>query len=269
MTISSWLSWPLSRSHTRRGRRANPTARPKRARLFVEQLEVRVTLSYGTSTLAFFDGANGREPEAGVIMDSSGNLYGTTYEGGAYGDIDLGDGTVYEIAKGSGTVTTLASLDGANGQNTSATLVMDASGNLYGTATYGGAFGYGTVFELAKGSGTITTLASFNETNGDYPVAGLVMDKGGNLYGTAQWSNGATSGLVFEVKKGSHRITVLATGTGSDSPLIIDSSGNLYGMGGSTGAFGDGSVFELAHGSHTITTLASFNGADGTGGDGP
>ncbi len=92
-------------------------------------------------------------------MDSSGNLYGTTSAGGAGGD-----GTVFELASGSGTITTLASFNGTNGANPDAGLVMDGSGNLYGTTTSGASSGGGTVFELAQGSGTITTLASFNGT---------------------------------------------------------------------------------------------------------
>ena len=80
-------------------------------------------------------------------MDSSGNLYGTTGQGGA-----SGDGTVFELAKGSSTITTLASFNGSDGDNPRAGLIMDSSGNLYGTTRDGGANGYGTVFELAKGS---------------------------------------------------------------------------------------------------------------------
>ena len=64
-------------------------------------------------------------------------------------------------------------------------VIMDSSGNLYGTTLGGGTGGYGTVFEVAKGSGTITTLASFNGTNGADPFGGLIMDSSGNLYGTA------------------------------------------------------------------------------------
>ena len=99
-------------------------------------------------------------------MDSSGNLYGTTAGGGANRD-----GTVFELAQGSGTITTLASFNGTNGDEPEASLIMDSSGNLYGTTIDGGTSwngttndGYGTVFELAKGSGTITTLASFTGT---------------------------------------------------------------------------------------------------------
>ena len=90
-------------------------------------------------------------------MDSSGNLYGMTYSGGA-----SGDGTVFELAKGSGTITTLASFNGADGSNPLGSLIMDSGGNLYGTTGGGGTYNSGTVFEVVAGSGTITTLASFN-----------------------------------------------------------------------------------------------------------
>ena len=113
-------------------------------------------------------------------MDSSGNLYGTTDVGGT-----SNKGTVFELAQGSGTITTLASFGGSNGANPFAGLIMDSSGNLYGTTESGGPpSGYGTVFKLAKGSKTITDLASFNGSNGACPEAGLIMDSSGNLYGT-------------------------------------------------------------------------------------
>ena len=131
------------------------------------------------TTLASFNGTNGANPYAGLIEDSSGNLFGTAYQGGA-----SGYGTVFELAQGSGTITTLASFNGTNGANPYAGLIKDSSGNLYGTANRGGTNGYGTVFELAHGSGTITTLASFNGTNGLNPVAGLIEDSSGNLFGT-------------------------------------------------------------------------------------
>ena len=162
VTISSWLSSPKSHSHARRGKRPNLAAPLRKARLSLEQLESRVTLSVGLSTLGIFTGANGAIPQAGLIMDSGGNLYGTTETGGADDT-----GSVFEVASGSRTITTLASFDGPNGDfgaDPDGALIMDTSGNLYGTTPGGGANGMndGTVFELAKGSGTITTLASFN-----------------------------------------------------------------------------------------------------------
>ena len=126
-----------------------------------------VTPSYSIDDVALFNGTNGADPDAGLIMDCSGNFYGTTRTGGAQGD-----GTVFELAKGSSTITTLASFNGSNGSYPVAGLIMDSSGNLYGTTEHGGANGDGTVFELAKGSSTITTLASFNTFTGPVQLRG-------------------------------------------------------------------------------------------------
>jgi uncharacterized repeat protein (TIGR03803 family) len=214
------------------------------------------------TTLASFNGTNGAGWCLGLVLDGSGNLYGTTYVGGA-----AGDGTVFELAAGSSTITALASFNGGNGQNPDGGLIMDASGNLYGTTYQGGAAGDGTVFELASGSGTITTLASFNGANGANPATGLVMDSSGNLYGTADGQGPLGHGTVFELAAGSGAITTLASfdatnGASPSGAVSMDSSGNLYGAAGG-GASGDGVVFELARGSNTISTLASFSGNNG------
>ena len=179
---------------------------------------------------------------------------------------------MFELAHGSGTITALASFNGTNGTRPYASLIMDSGGNLYGTASLGGADADGTVFELAQGSGTITTLASFSGTNGATPRAGLIMDSNGNLYGAASAGGTRGDGTVFELAKGSGTITALASfnatnGTKPLATLIMDSNGNLYGT-ASAGGAGGGTVFELASGSGTITTLASFNG-NGTNGSNP
>jgi uncharacterized repeat protein (TIGR03803 family) len=129
-------------------------------------------------------------------MDSSGNFYGTTYTGGA-----TGDGTVFELTQGSGTITALASFSGTDGSNPHASLIMDGGGNLYGTTAGGGASGNGTVFELAQGRGTITTLASFNGAMGSAPNAELIMDSRGDLYGTSVAGGAAGLGTVFELPR--------------------------------------------------------------------
>ena len=112
---------------------------------------------------------------------------------------------MFEIVKDSGTVTTLASFSGANGTKPYASLIEDASGNLFGTTEYGGASGDGAVFEIVGGSGTITMLASFNSTNGQNPCAGLVEDAAGNLFGTAYKGGALNYGTVFEIVNGSGR----------------------------------------------------------------
>ncbi len=288
--------------------------------LAVEQLETRIT-PYALSTLASFNGTNGSSPEAGLLMDSSGNLYGTTYRGGA-----SSGGTIFELAHGSGSLTTLVSFNGPNGGTANASgLIMDSSGNLYGTTAsspgtvfelprggslttlapfpagppYGGdgpngvtmdSSGdlFGTtldsgmafdcvVFELPHGSSSVASLADFGDTT--YPN-GVIPDSGGNLYGTTAFGGASGEGEVFEVVQGSGTITTLASFNGTNggypnlgngtvgADLVRNSSGNLYGTTYEGGAYGDGTVFELAHGSSTITALASFNGSNGKYPDG-
>jgi uncharacterized repeat protein (TIGR03803 family) len=150
----------------------------------------------------------------------------------------------------------LASFDGTDGEGPHAGLIMDSSGNLYGTAIAGGASGDGTVFELVRGSGTITTLASFNFYDGKWPEAALVMDSSGNLYGTTYLGGfipGSQTGLgsVFKLASGSGQITRLASFNGTDGEypegaLVMDSSGDLYGTTYAGGASGNGTIFELA-----------------------
>jgi uncharacterized repeat protein (TIGR03803 family) len=219
--------------------------------------------TYNLTSLVSFDGTNGANPADALIMDSSGNLYGTTEHGGAYND-----GTVFEVT--SGTITRLASFNGTNGANPAGALIMDSSGNLYGATTTGGASSDGTVFELAKGSGRITRLASFDGTNGANPADALIMDSSGNLYGTAVGGGASSDGTVFELVKGSGKITRLASfnGTNGRSPqgaLVMDQSGNLYGTAEWGGAYAQGTVFEVASGSHTIITLGTFTGANDGG----
>jgi uncharacterized repeat protein (TIGR03803 family) len=222
------------------------------------------------TTLATFNTTNGADPAGPLLMDSSGNLYGTCRDGGANGL-----GTVFELAKGSSTITTLATFDGTNGSGPRSGVVMDSQGNLYGTAHDGGANGVGTVFEVVKGSGTITTLVTFNNTNGANPYSGLLLDGSGNLYGTTFMGGPSGVGTVFEVSQGSNALTTLASFNGSNGAypynvggLLLDGQGNLYGTtygsvltGPPTGA---GNVFEVVKGSGTVTSLASFGAANGS-----
>jgi uncharacterized repeat protein (TIGR03803 family) len=147
------------------------------------------------TTLVSFNGTNGEAPLAGLIADANGNLFGTTYRGGA-----SGDGTVFEVARTSGgyatTPTTLVSFSVADGASPMAGLIADANGNLFGTTSAGGANNYGTVFEI-KNAGTaaapvyasaLTTLVNFNGSNGQDPHAGLTADANGDLFGTARIS---------------------------------------------------------------------------------
>lgn len=219
---------------------------------------------------------------SGVTLDANGNLYGTTYRGGV-----SGVGTVYEIVKGANIATLVAEFSytsaGTDPSGPIAGVTFDAQGNLWGTTQLGGAYGSGAVYEIVKGSNTITTVASFNLENGAQSFANLTFDAAGNLYGTTTFGGDISAssgfGTVFEIVKGSNTITTLATFDGTNgaypyfSGVTLDAQGNLYGTtyGGGTSYprsnFG-GTVFEIAKGSNSLTTLASFGGNDGDGTNG-
>ncbi|MCK1494931.1 hypothetical protein IVB14_32120 [Bradyrhizobium sp. 180] len=231
--------------------------------------------SYTPTTVASFSGSNGNGPEGKLIADASGNLYGETAAGGA-----SNKGTIFEIAKSGNSYSgpiVLASFTGTNGNEPSAGgLVMDSAGNLFGTTATGGANGVGTIFELAKFSGTITTLYSFAGTNGLGAFStGLIMDAAGDLFGmTATSADGGGGAVVELAKNGSNYSTTLTTlayfsdGFGPSGNLVMDSAGNLFGATGGGGANGDGTLFEIAKTSggysSTPITLTSFNGTNGT-----
>ena len=206
----------------------------------------------------FIENGDGGGAYAGVILDSAGNLYGTTRGGGAYGV-----GTVYELRRTSGgwREAILHSFDnnGKDGYTPGwGTLVMDASGSLFGTTEVGGhtSFGGGTVFQLTKladGSWKEAILYNFvNGSTGWGPGAGVVMDKSSNLYGTTIYG-GSGCGVVYKLAPaptGKWTYTVLHTFTGNDgcqpdANLILDDKGNLYGTTATGGAYGGGVVFEL------------------------
>lgn len=235
---------------------------------------------------SFGSGSDGRQPLAGLLADSSGNLYGTTFYGGVYTPVssgvqkttycDGGCGTVFELVNSSGSYTekVLYSFDGEHGLHSVADLISDSSGNLYGTTTGGvfqepeGGSGQinGTVFELVNSSGSYTMKVLSN-----YPAdpwAGLVADASGNLYGTTT-PDGFGNGSVFELvnTSGNYTLDVLHSFNGSDgnSPfgdLIADKAGNLYGTTELGGAIGAGTVFELVNssGGYTEKVLHSFTG---------
>jgi uncharacterized repeat protein (TIGR03803 family) len=204
------------------------------------------------------DGRDGRSPYASLIVDASGNLYATTYQGGTglctLSGTVIGCGTVFELSPKTGggwTEKILHSFSyGTDGNYPYASVIFDASGNLYGTTYAGGANGYGTVFELvpnANGLWGEKVLHSFanNGTDGYYPFASLIFDAAGNLYGTT--SDGGDSancrgtgcGTVFELvpttggRWGEKVLYSFEGGFGDGSypsaSLIFDTVGNLYG----------------------------------------
>jgi uncharacterized repeat protein (TIGR03803 family) len=154
-------------------------------------------------------GSDGQNPVAGLIMDGAGNLYGTTEYGGTAGNAVCnsgfsGCGTVFKLSP-SGTesvVHSFMSVSGTDGKYPQAGLIIDGSGNLYGTTPQGGINDNGIVFEISA-SGTESVLYSFGPqpgSDGKSPQAGLLMDSAGNLYGTTNLGGSAGGdGAVFKL----------------------------------------------------------------------
>jgi len=150
----------------------------------------------------FANGSDGANPYAGLIKDVDGNLYGTTYNGGQ-GCRGFGCGTIYRLdAQGNYTVFHVfgSKEEPSDGHYPDfGTLVVDSSGNLYGTTYAGGVNDKGTVFEITT-AGAETVL--YNFTNGpdeEYPISGLILDKSGDLYGTTSGNPSTTYGTVFKI----------------------------------------------------------------------
>jgi uncharacterized repeat protein (TIGR03803 family) len=210
------------------------------------------------TTLYSFTGGDGANPAAGLIADPAGNLYGTTFNGGA-----SGQGTVFQLDP-SGNLTVLYSVTGGDGSHPRASLIADAAGNLYGTTINGGANDAGTVFQLTP-SGMLNVLYSFTGgSDGALPWAGLIADAAGNLYGTTYGGGGSGQGTVFQLDP-SGTLTVLYSFTGGNDAtpwagLIADAAGNFYGT--TEGGDGPGEVFQLTP-SGILNVLHNFAGHDG------
>ena len=210
------------------------------------------------------NGTDGNTPCCGeLVLDGAGDLYGVTGAGGTNNY-----GAVFELTPtggGNWTETVLHSFSSGTGDGyfPQGGLTLDGKGNLYGTTVYGGAYGYGTVFELTPaggGSWTEAIIHSFEQTisgtDGSVPSSDLVIDSAGNLYGTA--GDGLYSlGVVFELSPAAgaswseailHNFQQTIPGTDGYTPgpmLVFDGSGNLYGTTYYGGADNGGTVFEL------------------------
>jgi uncharacterized repeat protein (TIGR03803 family) len=231
--------------------------------------------TWALDVLHDFNGTDGTETAAysaggmlgGLMMDGSGNLYGTTWTGGTLSKCTSGCGVVFELKKDSGawTETVLHRFSGSDGMNPDATLLMDAAGDLYGTTAAGGKNGYGVVFEtsLSSGKWQTTVLHNFSSAKGDgaYANSSVAMDAAGNLYG-ATYSGGGSSqcdvendvgcGAIFKLTKkdGGWTESILHDFSGKGDgafpgTLTLDADGNLYGVGQSGGAYFGGLFFKV------------------------
>ena len=255
----------------------------------------KITPGGTLTTLHRFDGTDGEFPQ-GLVLASDGNLYGTTWGGGAnisgiecYND---GCGTVFKITPG-GTLTTLysfcAQTNCTDGYTPNGPLVQGSDGNIYGTTSEGGANcvssgGCGTIFKITP-QGALTTLYSFCSlsgcADGSGPSAPLIQGTDGNFYGTTDFGGAGANctsssgcGTVFEITPEGVLTTLYsfcsqsgcADGSGP-SDLLLATNGNFYGTTGEGGVYatlggGSGTIFKITPGG-TLTTLHSFDGTDG------
>jgi uncharacterized repeat protein (TIGR03803 family) len=218
--------------------------------------------------------SNTTQVGAGLIFDSAGNLYGTSLNGGTRQNcLNVGGcGSVFELtpdAHGHWSLRVLHTFSSYNnpdkyGSRPEGELTMDPAGNLYGVTFRGGdlkcfaapGYGCGTVFELMPGTNgkwTYKVLHRFNFNDGENPVAGLILDQAGNLYGTTAYGGSGQWGTVFELIPGANGqwteqvLYNFQQGTQEgfvpETHLTLDAAGNLYGTTGEGN--GNGSIFEL------------------------
>jgi len=206
---------------------------------------------------------SGYAPTTALVQASDGSFYGTTSQGGT-----LGYGTLFKITP-AGSLTLLYTFSGSDGTGPSSALVQASDGNLYGTTSGGGTSnncgsnGCGTVFKITP-SGMLTTLHSFDGSDGSGPSGALVQASDGDFYGTV--GGGAYNfGSIFKITLAG-TLTTLYTFDGYQgvfpNGLVQASDGNFYGTTSGGGSDGSGTVFEITP-AGSLTTLYSFFGPTG------
>jgi uncharacterized repeat protein (TIGR03803 family) len=229
----------------------------------------------------FTGGTDGSGPGSPVSIDSKGNLYGTTPTGGANGV-----GVVYQLKPGAGgswTLHVIHAFTGGNdgGGGSAGRFAIDATGNLYGVCTVGGANGFGTVYEISPNGSKwqFTTLYAFKDSpDGALPYGGVVFDKSGNLYGTTYYAGANDLGSVYKLTHSGASWTesVLYSfkggmdGASPISSLVADSAANFYGTTseGGASACGCGVIFKMTHaasGKWTESVVYRFPGTPSPG----
>jgi hypothetical protein len=232
---------------------------------------------WNATVLYAFNGlSDGMAPDQ-IVLDSAGNVYGTTLYGGTGGTCaGYGCGTAYQLTNSGGvwSKNDLYEFDGDDGQYPIGGVIFDAAGNLYGAANRGGSDDYGIIYELSPvvgGLWTQTILYSFHGTDGKYPMGPLIMDASGNLYGTTQTGGSDIGGTVWELSQTSpgtwtlqtlYNFSVIPKPNGG---LGLDAAGSIYGTTEQGGVNHSGTLYKLAlsNGNWSYTDLHDFSASDG------
>ena len=271
----------------RLGQRPQRAARIQHAFTVAFLLLLAITAEAQTLTVlhgfsASENAVGGSEPFAGITFDQQGRIYGTTYYGGSHAN-----GVVYRLVHqgegwGLSPIYSFGTLGSHDGIYPEARVVFGPDGLLYGTTSYGGAEGYGTVFSLRPPATTCTTtLCPWVETilysftggaDGGYPQFGdLVFDPAGNIYGTTYGGGSSREGVVFKLaRSGSGWTESVVWNFGGSvgccpyGGVTLDTAGNLYGT-------TEGTVYKLSptQSGWSETTLYDFTGENGAGAGAP
>jgi uncharacterized repeat protein (TIGR03803 family) len=185
---------------------------------------------------------DGYNPNSSLIRDTSGNIYGTTRDGGA-----SGYGTIFEIGPGGDETILYSFLGGTDGANPTDGFNRDPHGNFYGTTSLGGSYNYGTVFEVTS-SGEHLVLYNFNGSDGAQPTGGVTLDRNRNIFGVTYMGGRHNKGTIFRLSPKSgltvlHEFSGKSDGEYPESVLLMN--GALYGVTYQGGAYSWGAVFKL------------------------
>ncbi|MGH9500369.1 MAG: choice-of-anchor tandem repeat GloVer-containing protein [Terriglobales bacterium] len=231
----------------------------------------------GEQTIVFaFQGCfscnNPRVPSGGLLMDKSGNLYGTTIFGGD-GNCSSGCGTVYRLDPAGELHVIHAFTGGADGSQPSGPLAADAKGNLYGVAQSGGDLscpefpqaGCGTIFRLSLNGGLRVLHTFHGGKDGAVPQPDLLLDTtGGNLFGATSRGGTSENGTVFKISSSGkytvvHRFDGANDGSTPNGGLVLDDAGNMFGTAQTGGHGGDGTAFAM-NPAGQVKVFHAFNG---------
>lgn len=202
-----------------------------------------------TTLYTFTGGSDGSGSTAGLIQGADGNLYGTA----AFGGDANGDGTIFQVTTNGAFTTLYDFTDGNDGSGPAAPLIQGFDGSLYGTAQFGGdANGDGTIFQITT-NGAFTTLYDFTGgSDGSGPIAGLLQDTNGILYGTAEFGGDANGdGTIFQITTNGAFVSLYEFANGSDGAipmagLLQARDGELYGTTSGGNTNGAGIIFRIS-----------------------